>query len=90
MCYKLILCKVLIIQSETIKAAVNEVLEGRPLNVEACEFNIDQMTLERYCRKKKLNPNDSFKPNYNNKQVFTAEVKKMFIKLFTTCIKNEI
>ena len=32
------------IQSETIKAAVNEVLEGRPLNVVACEFNIARMT----------------------------------------------
>ena len=32
---------------------------------------VDQMTLKRYCRKKKLNPNESF--NYNNKQAFTAE-----------------
>ena len=48
-------------------AAVNEVLKGRPLNVVACEFNIDRMTLKRYCRKKKLNPNESFKSNYDNK-----------------------
>ena len=43
-------------------AAVNEVLKGRPLNAEACEFNMDQMTLKRWCHKKKLNPNESFKP----------------------------
>ena len=43
------------------KAAVNEVLKGRPLNVVPREFNIDQMT-NRCCRKKKLNPNESFKP----------------------------
>ena len=42
-------------------AAVNEVLKGRPLNVVPHEFNIDQMTLKRCCRKKKLNPNESFK-----------------------------
>ena len=53
------------------KAALNEILEGRPLNVVAREFNIDRMTLKRYCSIKKLNPNESFKPNYNNKQVFT-------------------
>ena len=28
------------------KAAVNEVLKGRPLNVVAREFNIDQMTFK--------------------------------------------
>ena len=54
------------IQSKTMKETVNEVLEGRPLNVVVREFTIDQMTLKRYCRKKKLNPNESFKPNYNN------------------------
>ena len=72
------------------KAAVNEVLRGRPLNVVPREFNIDQMTLKKYCRKKKLNLNESFKSlnyklqhyynnttiNYNNKQVFTAEDEK--------------
>ena len=57
------------------KAAVDKVLEGRPLNVVTREFNIDRMTLKRYCCKKKLNPNESFKPNYNNK-VFTAEGEK--------------
>ena len=41
------------------KAAANEVLKGRPLNVEAREFNIDRMTLKRYCSKKKLSPNES-------------------------------
>ncbi|XP_065642819.1 uncharacterized protein LOC136074429 [Hydra vulgaris] len=34
------------------------------------------MTLKRYCRKKRLNPNEAFKPNYNNRQVFTAEDEK--------------
>ena len=43
-------------------AAVNEVLKVRPLNVQACKFNMNQITLKRYCRKKKLNPNESFKP----------------------------
>ena len=55
------------------RAAVNKVLERRSLNVVPREFNIDRMALKRYCRKKKFNPNESFKPNYNNKQVFTAE-----------------
>ena len=35
------------IQNETNKAAFNEDLEGRPLNVVAREFNIDRMTLKR-------------------------------------------
>ena len=87
MCYKLILCKVVIknkyfyllffflqicletelkkidrvaIQSETMIAAVNEVLKGRPLNVVPREFNINRMTLKRCCRKKKFNLNESF------------------------------
>ena len=64
------------IPSETMKVAVNKVLEGTQLNVVARQFNIDRMTLKRYCRKKRLNPNEAFKPNYNNRQVFTAEDKK--------------
>ena len=44
------------IQNETNKAAFNKVLEGRPLNVVAREFNIDQMTLKRYYRKKEAQP----------------------------------
>ena len=47
-------------QSETMIAAVNEVLKGRPVNVVPCEFNIDRMTLKRCCRKKKFNLNESF------------------------------
>ena len=43
-------------------AAVNEVIKGRPLNVVPRKFKIDRMTLKRYCRKKKLNPKESFKP----------------------------
>ncbi|XP_065642713.1 uncharacterized protein LOC136074335 [Hydra vulgaris] len=34
------------------------------------------MTFKRYCRKKRFNPNEAFKPNYNNRQVFTAEDEK--------------
>ena len=64
------------IPSETMKVAVNKVLEGTQLNVVARQFNIDRMTLKRYCRKKRLNPNEAFKPNYNNRQVFTAEDEK--------------
>ncbi|XP_065677439.1 uncharacterized protein LOC136092810 [Hydra vulgaris] len=64
------------ISCDTMKSAVNEVLEGRPVNVVACKFSINRITLKRYCNKKKLNPNESFKPNYNNKQVFTAEDEK--------------
>ncbi|XP_065677358.1 uncharacterized protein LOC136092748 [Hydra vulgaris] len=60
----------------TMNSAVNEVLEGRPVNVVARKFSINRMTLKRYCNKKKLNPNESFKPNYNNKQVFIAEYEK--------------
>ena len=30
------------------RAVVNEVLEGRPLNVVAHEFKIDRMNLKRY------------------------------------------
>ncbi|XP_065645632.1 uncharacterized protein LOC136076096 [Hydra vulgaris] len=51
------------------KVAVNKVLEGTQLNVVARQFNIDRMTLKRYCRKKRLNPNEAFKPNYNNRQI---------------------
>ncbi|XP_065658204.1 uncharacterized protein LOC136082712 [Hydra vulgaris] len=58
------------------KVAVNKVLEGTQLNVVARQFNIDRMTLKRYCRKKRLNPNEAFKPNDNNRQVFTAEDEK--------------
>ncbi|XP_065660242.1 uncharacterized protein LOC136084063 [Hydra vulgaris] len=58
------------------KSAVKAVLEGRPVNVVARKFSINRITLKRYCNKKKLNPNESFKPNYNNKQVFTAEDEK--------------
>ncbi|XP_065642579.1 uncharacterized protein LOC136074203 [Hydra vulgaris] len=57
------------IPSETMKVAVNKVLEGTQLNVVARQFNIDRMTLKRYCRKKRLNPNEAFKPNYNNRQI---------------------
>ncbi|XP_065652823.1 uncharacterized protein LOC136080140 [Hydra vulgaris] len=64
------------IPSETMKVAVNKVLEGTQLNVVARQFNIDRMTLKRYCRKKRLDPNEAFKPNYNNRQVFTAEDEK--------------
>ncbi|XP_065658716.1 uncharacterized protein LOC136083243 [Hydra vulgaris] len=64
------------IPSDTMKVAVNKVLEGTQLNVVARQFNIDRMTLKRYCRKKRLNPNEAFKPNYNNRQVFTAEDEK--------------
>ena len=64
------------IPSETMKVAVNKVLEGTQLNVVARQFNIDRMTLKRYCRKKRLNLNEAFKPNYNNRQVFTAEDEK--------------
>ncbi|XP_065665420.1 uncharacterized protein LOC136086854 [Hydra vulgaris] len=49
------------IPSETMKVAVNKVLEGTQLNVVARQFNIDRMTLKRYCRKKRLNPNEAFK-----------------------------
>ena len=43
-------------------AAVYEVLKGRPLNVVPRLLEIDRMTLKRYCRKKKLNPKESFEP----------------------------
>jgi hypothetical protein len=55
------------------RAAVNEVLKNKPVNVVARAFGIDRMTLKRYVRKRRLNPNENFKPHFNTRQVFTAE-----------------
>ncbi|XP_065650907.1 uncharacterized protein LOC136079118 [Hydra vulgaris] len=62
------------IPPETMRAAVNEVLlKNRPNNQVAREFGVDRMTLKRYVKKQRLNPDITFKPRFNTRQVFTEE-----------------
>ena len=64
------------------KAAVNEALEGRQLNFVAREFNIDQTTLKTYCRKKKLNLNESFKLTTTINKLLAQIMKNVYLVIY--------
>ena len=64
------------------KSAVNEVLEGIPLNFVVCEFIIDQTTLKTYCHKKKLNLNESFKLTTTINKLLAQIMKKVYLVIY--------
>ena len=53
------------------RSAVEQVIRGKAVNAVSRETGIDRMTLKRYVRKVKDNPDTVCKPNYVTKQVFT-------------------
>ena len=65
-----------IVDEFTMKLAVTEVINRSGVNTIAKERGIDRMTLKRYVRKTKQNPQTICKPNYVTKQVFTNEEEK--------------
>lgn len=60
----------------TMKAAVDEVILGRAVNTVARERGIDRMTLKRYVRKCRTDPNTACKPNFVTKQIFSVDEEK--------------
>jgi hypothetical protein len=62
--------------ADKMKAAVDEVLAGAAVNAVARENGIDRMTLKRYVRKMRINPQTVCKPNYVTKQIFTDSEEK--------------
>ncbi len=58
---------------DKMKAAVHEVLAGACVNTVARENGIDRMTLKRYVRKTRIDPNTMCKPNYVTKLIFTEK-----------------
>lgn len=61
---------------DKMRAAVDEVLAGGAVNTIARANGIDRMTLKRYVRKIKYNPDAECKPNFVTKQIFTESEEK--------------
>jgi len=57
-------------QREKMRWAVVEVIGGKAVNTVAQKKGLDRMTLKRYVRKVRVNPNIVCKPQYVTKQVF--------------------
>lgn len=55
------------------KAAVEQVLSGRPVRTVARETSVDRMTLKRYVAKMMSNPSTMCRPQFVTKQVFSNE-----------------
>lgn len=55
------------------KAAVEQVLSGRPVRTVAREASVDRMTLKRYVAKMLFNPSTLCRPQFVTKQVFSYD-----------------
>lgn len=62
---------------ETMRDAVKQVIDGQPAQTVARAFGIDRMTLKRYVKKSRQNPDfDTFAPTFKHTQVFSLADEK--------------
>jgi len=65
-----------LVPENVMRTAMAAVLEGQGVNTVARDMGIDRMTLKRYVRKTRANPDTVCRPNYVTQQVFNDEQEK--------------